>query len=266
MSSETEVIRRNNKGAKAKVKKSTRQNGDLTKQGRRNKRRDARNKQLALILSTIGLIVFLFLILRGRHQRIIGLDSERFARAKALRDAAVSSGKTLLRKTSKTLESVSRQAHHGRHHYDLKGEKVQGMRYLDPRQLPPLPGEPREHYKGRNTRGSFRGDGDDDWVPIAESLDKHSGPRVDYVSHKYKYPELVYEPKNDGTYPALEPMRKIFETWEQDDLDSPPDTLVEVLQHFDYQDPKQLEVSWQFILWFCSFTSYIQHLCLQPLF
>jgi hypothetical protein len=117
------------------------------------------------------------------------------------------------------------------------------MRYLDPRQLPPLPDEPRERYKGHHFGGGFIGDGDDDWVPLAESLEEHSGPKVDYVKHKYKYPKLVYEPKDDGTYPALEPMRKIFQTWEQDDLDSPPDTLVEVLQHFDYQDPEQVEVS-----------------------
>mmetsp|Transcript_22879 Transcript_22879/g.55155 ORF Transcript_22879/g.55155 Transcript_22879/m.55155 type:complete len:341 (+) Transcript_22879:82-1104(+) len=38
-------------------------------------------------------------------------------------------------------------------------------------------------------------------------------------------------------------MSSIFETWGQDHLDSPPDTLIEVLQHFDYQDPEQLEAA-----------------------
>jgi hypothetical protein len=241
MSSETEVTRRN-KGSAHKSKKSTRQEneGDNSKQGRRNRRRDARNKQLALIFSTAGLMFcFLYVLLR-RGTSHIGLDADRFARAKALRDAAIQSGKSFLRKTEKALENSPR---HGKP-YDLK-KKFKGMRYLDPRQLPPLPGEPKERYNSRNKKGPFRGAGDDDWVPIAESLEKHSGPKVDYTIHKYTYPKLVYAPKNDGSYPPLQPMRKIFQTWEQDDLDSPPETIVEVLQHFDYQDPKQLEVSWK---------------------
>ena len=239
MSSETEVIRR--KGSR-KVTKSTRQqNGDSSK-GRRNKRRDARNKQLTLILSALAAVILLFLLLRGaKKDRIAGLNSDRFERAKALRDAALKSGKSFLRKTTKKIDSVTRP-HRGRKDYDLK-KKFKGMRYLDPRQLPPLPGEPKEPYAGRkHPQRGFSGDGDDDWVPIAESLEKHVGPKLDYVKHKYKYPELVYEPVNDGTYPPLDPMREVFQTWEQDDVDSPPDTIVEVLQHFDYQDPEQVEV------------------------
>lgn len=244
MPSETEIVRRN-KGTTREVKKSTRQeNGDSSKRGRRNKRRDARNKQLAFISSGVGLfILFLYILLRRGKKIPNGLDSDRFARAKALRDVAFSSGKSFLRKTATKLENVSRR-NRNKAEYDLK-KKFKGMRYLDPRQLPPLPGEPREPYPGvgRSKQHGFTGNGDDDWVPIAESLGKHVGPKVDYTKHKYLYPELVYEPQNDGSYPPMEPMRKIFQTWEQDDLDNPPETIVEVLQHFNYQDPEQVEVS-----------------------
>lgn len=117
------------------------------------------------------------------------------------------------------------------------------MRYLDPRQLPPLPGEADEPYKGKGRKGGFRGEGDDEWKADAQSAKYlNHGPKVDYTKHTYQYPELMFEPPNDGSYPRLERMQSIFETWGQDDIDQPPDTLVEVLQHFDYQDPDQLEV------------------------
>ena len=247
MSSETEVVRRN-KGTTRKVKKSSRQqNGDSSKGTRRNRRRDARNKQLALNASIVGLLLlFLVLVLRRGKNRSTELTSDRYARAKALRDAALQSGKSFLRKTKTKLENATHR-NRRKPEYNIK-KKFKGMRYLDPRQLPPLPGEPKEPYKDtrdrEHRRNGFSGNGDDEWQELADSLpDKHMGPKVDYVKHKYKYPELVYEPANDGSYPPLESMTKIFQTWEQDDLDSPPDTIVEVLQHFDYQDPEQLEVS-----------------------
>jgi len=118
------------------------------------------------------------------------------------------------------------------------------MRYLDPRQLPPLPGEPIEPYKGKGRKGGFRGEGDDEWIADAQSPTyQNHGPKVDYTKHDYQYPALMFEPPNDGSYPPLERMSSIFETWGQDDIDHPPETLVEVLQHFDFQDPDQLEVS-----------------------
>lgn len=246
MSSESDVVRRN-KGTTRKAKKSSRQpNGDSSKGGRRNRRRDARNKQLAVNASIVGLVLlFLVLVLRRGKNRSIELNSDRFARAKALRDAALQSGKSFLRKTKTKLENASHR-HRGKPKYDLK-KKFKGMRYLDPRQLPPLPGEPKEHYADKRDHEhrshGFSGNGDDEWQELADSLETHMGPKVDYIKHKYKYPELVYEPANDGSYPPLESMTKIFQRWEQDDLDSPPNTILEVLQHFDYQDPDQLEVS-----------------------
>ncbi|KAL3796675.1 hypothetical protein HJC23_009975 [Cyclotella cryptica] len=245
-----EIVRRN-KGAakKEKIKRSSAEleNGDSSKHVRRNRRRDVRNRRLFFLFSVAGLLILLSsLLVRPGKRRHVGIDSGRFARAKALRDAAFKSGNGFLRKTKEKLSSTLNKKHkHSKNksQYDLK-KKFRGMRYLDPRQLPPLPGEPSEEYHGeRHAQRGFVGDGDDDWVPIAEALDKNVGPKVDYTKYKYSYPELVLEPQNDGSYPLLEPMLKVFQTWEQDDLDSPPETIVEVLQHFDYQDPVQLEAA-----------------------
>ena len=247
--SSDEIVRRN-KGAtkKDKIKRSSveLENGDSSKDGRRNRRRDIRNRRLFFLFAAAGLLVLLSsLLLRPGKRQYVGIDSERFARAKALRDAAFKTGKTFLRKSKETLSSATSRKKHkhnkSKSQYDL--HKFEGMRYLDPRQLPPLPGEPSEDYHGeKHSQRGFVGDGDDDWVPIAEVIDKYVGPKVDYTKYKYSYPESILEPQNDGSYPPLEPMRKIFQTWEQDDLDSPPQTIVEVLQHFDYQDPVQFEV------------------------
>lgn len=247
MSSETDVVRRN-KGTTRKSNKSSiaLENGDSSKRGRRNRRRDSRNRRLIFIFLISGLLTLALMLLLRPRKSSIGFDTDRFARAKALRDAALKSGNSFLRKTKDKLEDLTEKQRRRRNNsafLDLK-KKFKGMRYLDPRQLPPLPGEPAEPYRGgKKQHRGFRGDGDDDWVPLAESLQEHIGPKVDYTKHKYSYPKLAYEPQNDGTYPHLEPMRKIFQTWEQDDLDSPPETIVEVLQHFDYQDPEQVKVS-----------------------
>ena len=147
--------------------------------------------------------------------------TERYERAKALSDVIHRGGKNGLRAV----------------------KDLGGMRYLDPRQLPPLPGEPDEPYTGKGKKGGFHGFGDDEWKAEAQSQKyQNLGPKVDYTKHKYQYPKLAFEPLNDGSYPPLEPMSSIFETWGQDNIDNPPDTLVEVLQHFDYLDPEQMKV------------------------
>ena len=115
-------------------------------------------------------------------------------------------------------------------------------RYLDPRQLATLPGEEPESYDGKE---GVRPDGvgDDEWrVGARHNPRRHLGPKVDYVTHPYEYPKIMDEPPMDGSYPPMEPMKKIFETWGQDDLDDPPETIVEVLQHFDYKSDWQMEV------------------------
>lgn len=184
------------------------------KEFRRNRRRlrGARNRRIALALFAWIIFIAAVFFLRLRTSRTN--ESGRKARRRG--------GKPIGLRSGNDLDSI-------------------GMRYLDPRQLPPLPGEPDEPYKGKGRKGGFRGEGDDGWK--SDSLLANSGPKVDYTKHEYQYPELMFEPPNDGSYPPLERMATVFETWGQDDLDNPPNTLVEVLQHFDFQDPDQLEVS-----------------------
>ena len=194
------------------------------KKSRRRIREQERIRQavLAFIASFALFATVLFLCLRPRkYSHHVG-NSERNERAQALRNAA-------------------RGGKPGTPRKDVDGT----MRYLDPRQLSPLPNEDYEPYHGKGRKGGFSGQGDDEWQSDAvEALTNgHSGPNVDYTKHNYEYPELMYEPPNDGSYPPLEPMSNIFETWGQDDLDDPPETLVEVLQHFDYQNPEQLEAA-----------------------
>lgn len=212
------------------------------KERRRARRlREERNRRATLVcISSFALVaIALILFLRPGRPKY-GIDSERFMRAKALRDAALSGWKPSAHNRGGKVRKNESYQRGGR-----KVKDLDGMRYLDPRQLPPLPGEDSEPYMGKGRKGGFRGQGDDEWQADAESpkVQRHRGPKVDYTKHNYEYPELMYEPPSDGSYPRLEPMSAIFETWGQDDLDNPPDTLVEVLQHFDYQDEEQVKVS-----------------------
>jgi hypothetical protein len=233
-SSNGEVVRRPNVSTK-RVKRID-YDGDSTRiKDRRRRRhlREERNRRVALVfvssLLFLSAVIFLSLRPTKKHRDI---DTLRYERVKGLRDAAALSGGRL-----------GKGLHRGKMSIQNNSLNVGGMRYLDPRQLAPLPGEPREPYKAKRRTKGFRGLGDDEWQSDAE-LPKYRGvgPKVDYTKHKYLYPELIFEPPNDGSYPPLEQMSTIFERWGQDDLDTPPGTLVEVLQHFDYQDTEQLKV------------------------
>jgi hypothetical protein len=289
MPSDSDVVRRAKGATKRTTRRTADTNGDSTKKVRKNRRLESRRRRVALtaIASVVCFtLVYAILFRRGNSSGIGNSDTERYVRAKALREAAVRGGvgggggqhghselphhespkhqphehKRPHHELPQHREHHEHQSHQRREHHSVHGApsddkadvlvpaKVNGMRYLDPRQLPPLPGEPNESYHGKGKR-AFRGMGDDAWVATADSKTQPRGPKVDYVTHKYKYPEVVYEPRNDGSYPPLEPMMDIFRTWEQDDLDNPPDVIEEVLMHFDYQDPEQLEVS--FRLEFC---------------
>ena len=132
----------------------------------------------------------------------------------------------------------------GREHYPKRKPLTISNRYLDPRQLATLPGREPDDYDGGTDNERPWGEGDDAWRTASKNNPRTDmGPKVDYTKHLYEYPKIIDEPPTDGSYPVLEPMKDIFETWEQDDLDSPPDTIVEVLQHFDYQSEWQMEVS-----------------------
>ena len=250
-SSNGDAIRRTNASKRKTTRTNYIVNGDNTsrrKDRRKRNRRlqEERNRRAFLVFfaSFVFIAAVLFLCLRPSRQPHYGsIDSQRYARAKALRDAALSGGEKMIGglKGTKKWNSYS-----GKPDFLRNSKGPNGIRYSDPRQLPPLPGEANEPYFGKGRKHHFRGDGDDEWqAHDAAKTNSNHGPKVDYTKHKYEYPELMLEPPHDddgGTYPTLERMMSIFETWGQDDLDSPPETLVEVLQHFDYQDPEQLNV------------------------
>ena len=73
-----------------------------------------------------------------------------------------------------------------------------------------------------------------------------SNPKVDFTSIEYTYPSRMSEPPEEGGYPFLEPLGTLMTRWPQDDIDHPPQPFVEQLQHFDYNDPKQVEMAVKF--------------------
>lgn len=92
----------------------------------------------------------------------------------------------------------------------------------------------------RVSRRSKRMDWQDEW-------EKKSGKPatlvMDYTQPDlYDYPELVLEPPS-STYPPLRLLRDIFDAWPQDEIDSPPLPIREVLQNFDYTNSTQMEAA-----------------------
>jgi hypothetical protein len=74
---------------------------------------------------------------------------------------------------------------------------------------------------------------ENEWKLLVEAK-KPTEPSTDYTqSHMYEHPELLLEPPTLG-YPKLRSLRDIFEEWPQDEIDSPPQPIRELLQQFDY--------------------------------
>jgi len=223
MMSTGEVVRR--KAAKPTSSHIVRGDGDARRK-RKKQQSNCEFRGLSFVCFVVlGLVLLgLKISVLPRRSTYHGLNYERYARGKTLRDA------------------LRGEAQQKQPQQQIIAEN--GSRYFDPRQFPPLPSEPSERYDGEGRR-RFRGMGDDEWIADAGSTSIH-GPKVDYTKHKYSYPDLMFEPPNDGSYPPLEDMIKIFEFWEQDDLDSPPEIIPEVLQHFDYQNPDELAAAEKF--------------------
>lgn len=127
-------------------------------------------------------------------------------------------------------------------------------RWIDLRQLPPLSngkewakkyldsGDTSIH---ENRRSDFRVKYLNEelwWESQAEEAGDNP-PTVDYTKIEYEYPQHIFDPPNDGSYPPLEPMENLFKRWPQEDIDSPPTPFVEKLQHFDFGDPRQMEAA-----------------------
>lgn len=71
----------------------------------------------------------------------------------------------------------------------------------------------------------------------------HKDPFVDYTKHEYIYPELISSPPRGGSYPPFDTLGNILAKWPQNDIDTPPVPFVERLQHFDFNDPVQMEAA-----------------------
>ncbi len=69
---------------------------------------------------------------------------------------------------------------------------------------------------------------------------------VNYVHHKYEYPDLLMEPPKLGKYPYMRTYKELMETWPQDNIDNPPEVLQEDLLHFDWNSPEQMEAAEKF--------------------
>lgn len=124
-------------------------------------------------------------------------------------------------------------------------------RWIDLRQLPPFENadEWYEKYLGGKMKDSKRSDFKIDynnrklfWEDLAEEA-QDMPPTVDYTKRTYQYPDFIPIPPRGGSYPPLEPMENLFKRWPQEDIDSPPTPFVEKLQHFDFNDPEQMEAA-----------------------
>ena len=123
-------------------------------------------------------------------------------------------------------------------------------RWIDLRQVPPIENS-RQWFKKyiNNKFESHRSDYKLDYFDKElewESLADEAGdkaPTVDYTKIEYVFPKPVLTPPRGGAYPPLEPMETLFKNWPQEDIDSPPSPFVEKLQHFDFNDPEQMEAA-----------------------
>ena len=176
MSSRGEVVRRSNASTTRTRRKNTSNSNGLRRKDRTRtcglEMEHIRWAALVFFASFLLFAAVLFLYLRPRNPQYGTLDSERYVRAKAVRDAALSGEKLGGRKCSKGKNDSGKPG--------LRANKAEySIQYLDPRQLPPLPGQPKEPYtfgKGNKHSGiKFKGTADDDWQAGANANSREHG-------------------------------------------------------------------------------------------
>lgn len=146
---------------------------------------------------------------------------------------------------------------------DLFQNRNGGIRWIDPKLLPAIPGKstnslvqdlgrraarPKHKHKDHKKMGHFfkakhvskTFNWESEWKEL-KAIKK--GPKIDYTKHSYIYPDLLLDLPTPGEYPPLQKLGDMFQNWPQDHLDNPPDPFLEKLLHFDFTDPKQLEAA-----------------------
>ena len=150
-----------------------------------------------------------------------------------------------------------------------------GTRWIRPYLLPPLQKETSTDFDGDDSRHPVdlgyvnegrdrkffmvkRSPGEnadfqweDEWEDILSKAETKTSrrilqPAVDYTDRdKYRYPEpLLTEPPVDGGYPHLTSLGSLMDHWDQDeDFEG---TITETLLHFNFSDPKELEMARKF--------------------
>lgn len=219
------------------------------------------------MLGFLGLIMLLLFNLRSREHRTMK-EERRRSREEALhravrlhRDhrAAIASGRSL---TGHGLLSGLM--------FWKKGKNSGSHQWADPRMLPPLPhkkdspnlidftvGDAKARKemvdRAKNRRSNpfkvyHKGKPPMEWETEADELlaGDPVGPTVDYTKIEYRYPDVIDSPPRGGLYPDLERLGDIFKRWPQDELDSPPQPLVEKLQRFDFMNVDQREAALRF--------------------
>ncbi len=119
----------------------------------------------------------------------------------------------------------------------VHGQKAWERKYLEP-------GRPKrgkkintKDFKVRRNNSKY------DWESVMKDMDDDVGPKIDYTEHDYDYPDFIAHPPRGGSYPPMEPLGDILGRWPQDDIDTPPFPFEERLQHFDFNEPEDMEAA-----------------------
>lgn len=147
------------------------------------------------------------------------------------------------------------------------------IRWADMSDVPPLPGrahdksrnklinnrqDPRHNHVAHNKEGKYKTffkihrpnaepmAWEEEYEAITNQDPTARPDYVNYVHHKYNYPEKLMEPPTLGEYPFMRTYKELMDTWPQDNLDNPPDVLQEDLIHFDWNIEADMEAAVKF--------------------
>lgn len=188
-------------------------------------------------------------IRRKESRNHVELFDDTFADERRQRDDSEEKG-FLLRVLRTRLEELDQ---------DIANNAHGGQRWIRASLLPPLPGGEDTHMKTHrrdmgdrlSKRIFFKAEryGSDmawrsEWKSLSENSKKR-GPRVDYSKReKYRYPDVLSEPPEEGGYPELRTLKDIMKDWHQDeDFEG---ILTETLIHFNFSNHEERKAAKRF--------------------